>query len=58
MPVRVGVPPTNALACALDELPCVSCSRIPATVSTLPLMPLGSFGVFTGSATLAPLLVL
>ena len=26
---------------------------MPATVSTLPLIPFGSFGVFTGSATVA-----
>ena len=30
---------------------------MPATVSTLPLIPFGSFGVFTGSATLEPELV-
>ena len=49
MPVRVGVPPANAL----DD-PLVSCSRVPAIVSTLPLIPDGAFGVFTGSATCAP----
>ena len=36
------------------RLACCTVSRMPATVSTLPYMPLGSFGVFTGSATTAP----
>ena len=53
VPVRVGVPPSTALVVALDD-PFVSCTRMPATVSTLPLIPLGSFGVLTGSATCAP----
>ena len=55
VPVRVGVPPsTTAGRARRDELLPVSCSRMPATVSTLPLIPFGSFGVFTGSATFAP----
>ena len=58
VPVRVGVPP-SAGACAVtaEELPPESCTRIPAMVSTLPLIPFGNFGVFTGRATLEPLLV-
>ena len=49
MPVRVGVPPSNAAAVATDEDPPeLSCRRVPATVSTLPLMPFGSFGVLRG----------
>ena len=47
VPVRVGVPP---LTPARDEC-CVTSSRTPAIVSTLPLMPDGAFGVLTGSAT-------
>ena len=57
VPVRVGVPPSTALVCALDE-PWLSCSRVPATVSTFPFIPEGSFGVLTGSATFAPDFVL
>ena len=58
VPVRVGVPPSKAAALAVLDEPELSCSRSPATTSTLPLMPLGSFGVFTGRATRAPDFVL
>ena len=59
VPVRVGVPPsTTTAARAADELPPESCWRMPATVSTLPLIPLGSFGVATGIASFEPLEVL
>src|SRR3954451_1816934 len=68
LPVRVGVPPkaglawaawapTAALAITEDDEPWVSVSRVPATVSTLPAMPLGNLGVLTGMATCEPLLV-
>src|SRR3954452_1936369 len=47
VPVRVGVPPpaTTAERARDALLPELSCTRIPATVSTLPLMPLGSLGM-------------
>lgn len=35
-------------------MPCDTVKRIPATVSTLPFRPEGSFGVLTGSATCWP----
>jgi len=55
VPVLVGVPPSATTAArAAEELPPESCTRTPPTVSTLPLIPFGSFGVFTGSATFEP----
>jgi hypothetical protein len=53
VPVRVGVP-LAATAAADALLPELICEPIPATVSTLPLIPEGSSGVSTGNATLAP----
>src|SRR3954453_13451375 len=67
-PVRVGVPPSyggplvfafdsrrriGGPGCAAEECADTT-SRMPATVSTLPDMPFGSFGVFTGRATISP----
>ena len=56
VPVRVGVPPSTAgagAAGACDDF-APTCSRMPAIVSTFPLMPFGSLGVSTGRATRAP----
>jgi hypothetical protein len=63
VPVRVGVPPSKELAEARrvtrlagglacrDDAAWLTISRMPATTSTFPFSPLGSFGVLTGSAT-------
>ena len=63
VPVRVGVPPLYGPAAAgdatglcggfacRDDTAWLTISRMPATTSTFPFNPFGSFGVFTGSAT-------
>ena len=58
VPVRDGVPPSTGAAATVARagaLP-LTTRRMPAIVSTLPDMPFGSLGVFTGRATSSLLL--
>ena len=57
--VAMAVPPAAALATGrgrgwLDAACVPTVRRMPAMVSTFPLRPFGSLGVFTGSATIEP----